>query len=354
MTKLFQRLVDRAAANIIHAQAQQQFYANQHREPAEFAMGDRVWVSTRYMQPRGSAKFQLRFIGPFTIVSKIAKVAYELDLPATMQMHSVFYLCLLQKDKPRPTKMLPPQGWEPAEEALKGTEPCYEVEPILYSLTRKGTEEYLLKWKGYLDEDVTWEPIQHLDRCKDLLRAIRAKRSLQRRRTYRELRSGPRCSVMSCNPTCELNDVSSPITCVVTSASSGANALVARRPQCMSNDRVHCMLDGKVLRASCSAHVEGWGMRGIEQRVMRMLDSLDTWCKNCGSAGRSPASTNARRLPLMPDGGTMCVGDAHVEFAGDESIDDARTEGSEETPTSLATEASPARGDKTKAFLSRG
>ncbi|KAL8439280.1 hypothetical protein Efla_003582 [Eimeria flavescens] len=30
MTKLFQRLVEHAAADIIHAQAQQQFYANQH------------------------------------------------------------------------------------------------------------------------------------------------------------------------------------------------------------------------------------------------------------------------------------------------------------------------------------
>ncbi|KAL8424412.1 hypothetical protein Efla_001014 [Eimeria flavescens] len=36
MTKLFPRLVDRPAANTIHTQTQQQFYAKQHRQPAEF------------------------------------------------------------------------------------------------------------------------------------------------------------------------------------------------------------------------------------------------------------------------------------------------------------------------------
>ncbi|KAL8427953.1 hypothetical protein Efla_003467 [Eimeria flavescens] len=41
MTELFQRLVDYAAANVIYARAQQQFYADQHRQPAEFAVGDR-------------------------------------------------------------------------------------------------------------------------------------------------------------------------------------------------------------------------------------------------------------------------------------------------------------------------
>ncbi|KAL8428445.1 hypothetical protein Efla_003261 [Eimeria flavescens] len=184
MTKLIQRLIHRAAASIIHAQAQQEVYANQHRQPAELTVGDRVWVSTRYMQPRGSAKLQPQFICPFTIVPKVETVAYKLDLLAPMQIHPVCHVCFLQKDKPRPTEMLPPQGREPAEEALKGTR--YEVEHILIGGTRNGLEEYLVKWKGYPDEDASWEPKQHLDRCKDLLRAFRANRTRLRRRTRRE------------------------------------------------------------------------------------------------------------------------------------------------------------------------
>ncbi|KAL8439657.1 hypothetical protein Efla_004565 [Eimeria flavescens] len=104
LTMLFQRLVDRAAANIVHAQAQQKFYANQHRQPAEFAVGDCVWMSNRHMQPHGRAKIRPWFIAPFTIVFKIGKVAYNLDLPASMQIHTVFMSAFSERTSPGPRR----------------------------------------------------------------------------------------------------------------------------------------------------------------------------------------------------------------------------------------------------------
>ncbi|KAL8425873.1 hypothetical protein Efla_007746 [Eimeria flavescens] len=89
----------------------------------------------------------------------------------------IFHICLLQKNKLSPTEMLPPAGWGPAEEASKGREPRYEV---------KWNLRICSEVEGYLDEDATWEPVQHLDRCKDLLRAFRANRTRQRRRTCRQ------------------------------------------------------------------------------------------------------------------------------------------------------------------------
>ncbi|KAL8439258.1 hypothetical protein Efla_005735 [Eimeria flavescens] len=85
MSKLLQRLVKRAAATIINAQAQQQSYPREPAAPAESA--------------------------------------------------------LRHRDKPRPMETLPPQGWEPAEDASEGAERRCEVERILDSRTRNGIKE---------------------------------------------------------------------------------------------------------------------------------------------------------------------------------------------------------------------
>ena len=186
MTKLFQQLVDRAAAHIRQAQLVQQHYANEHRREIQFQAGDKVWVSTKYMQPRGSSKFQARFIGPFTIISKVGKVAYKLELPPSMQIHPVFHVSLLQRDKPRPAEMMQTPGWEPVEIGAPDEDPEFEVEHLLDSRGSGKNEEFLVKWKGFPEESATWEPVRNLTGCKDLLRAFRATRTRQRRKKMQD------------------------------------------------------------------------------------------------------------------------------------------------------------------------
>ncbi|KAH9636166.1 hypothetical protein HF086_007118 [Spodoptera exigua] len=61
------------------------------------------------------------------------------------------------------------------ETSEASSEEEYVVEKVLDKRTVKGKVQYLLKWKGYKEEESTWEPVENLD-CEELIKTFEENR----------------------------------------------------------------------------------------------------------------------------------------------------------------------------------
>jgi hypothetical protein len=141
-------------------QKMKKFYNRKRLEGPTFREGDMVYVHrTNIKTTRPSDKLDYKKLGPFPVLRKISDVNYEIKLPETMKIHNIFHIALLEKA---------PDG-EPAEEGIEvlPVEPEYEVEKILENkVNNQGEERYLIKWKGYDENENTWEPPENLSNAK--------------------------------------------------------------------------------------------------------------------------------------------------------------------------------------------
>ena len=58
----------------------QKKYANTRHRDVEYAVGDKVLLSTKNLRLHGTRKFRDRFVGPFVVTECIGSTAYRLDL----------------------------------------------------------------------------------------------------------------------------------------------------------------------------------------------------------------------------------------------------------------------------------
>jgi hypothetical protein len=95
----------------------------------------------------GEEKLKPRFYGPYIVIRKIGKVAYELELPKGSKIHNVFHVSFLKKavgQEVRISEELPPLDEEGQlelvpEEVLKQRE---------RRLKSRVIRECLVRWRG--------------------------------------------------------------------------------------------------------------------------------------------------------------------------------------------------------------
>jgi hypothetical protein len=88
--------------NLTEAQNHMKQQADQHQTEREFAEGDMVFLRLQpYCQSsianRRSLKLAPGLCGPFRVLNRVGKVAYDLELPAASTVHPVFHVSCLKQ-----------------------------------------------------------------------------------------------------------------------------------------------------------------------------------------------------------------------------------------------------------------
>ena len=171
-----QAILEVARDSLLKAQESMQKYENRGRKEAVFNVGEHVFLSTvnlgnSYFSTT-SRKLRPAYCGPFLITAKESDYTYRLALPLPMKaLHPVFHAGLLWRAQPTPADMagrlgagveLPgPINLHPEEGVGDITTdaagaPVYVMEKVLSRRKSGNAYEYLIKWKGYGEEEASY------------------------------------------------------------------------------------------------------------------------------------------------------------------------------------------------------
>jgi len=145
------------------------FANRRRREEEEYRVGDLVLLSTKdlkwQMKGRRSEKLTEHFVGLYKVKGIVSSNAIELELPKSIRIHPVvnvsrvrFYKPQVEGQKKTPPKLVIIEGEEE-----------FEVEKIINKRTVRGKKKFLVRWKGYMVEEDTWENRENLENTKELV-----------------------------------------------------------------------------------------------------------------------------------------------------------------------------------------
>ena len=145
------------------------FADKKQREGEEYRVGDLVLLSTKdlkwQIKERRSEKLTKCFVEPYKVKGIISSNTIELELPKSIRIYPVVNISKVQLYKPQvegQKKILPKLV------IIEGVEE-FEVEKILNKRIVRGKEKFLVRWKGYMAEEDTWENRKNLENTKELV-----------------------------------------------------------------------------------------------------------------------------------------------------------------------------------------
>ena len=179
---------NRSTYSFTLSQQTKKSYADNHRLPSCFDIGDQVWLLRRHINSTQPCdKLDYRRLGPFRIIEKINDVTFRLDLPPQLQIHPVLHSSLLEPYQGNniPNRITPPPP--PIEVEAR---PEYEIAAILDSKIVRNKFYYLVDWLGYSPRERTWEPVENVVNARALIEDFHWQYPYDNARGTRRLKGG--------------------------------------------------------------------------------------------------------------------------------------------------------------------
>jgi hypothetical protein len=147
--------------NLKSAQSRQKSYADNRRK-LMFEVGDFVYLKVSSM--RGMKRFKVkgklspRYIGPFKILERKGKVAYQLELPDSLSdVHDVFHVSQLKKCLRVPEEQLPMEELNVNEDLTYSEYPVRILETSHRITRSKVINMCKVQWSQHSEDEATWE-----------------------------------------------------------------------------------------------------------------------------------------------------------------------------------------------------
>lgn len=147
--------------NLAKAQNRMKMYADRQRSNRQYQVGEKVFLKLQpYTQSsvanRPYPKLAFKYFGPYTVLARIGKAAYKLELPESSLIHPVFHVSQL---KPFCDNYSPVYTELPKLVDLSTTE-LVPKEVLARRLVKKGNTivpQVLVRWGDLPADTATWE-----------------------------------------------------------------------------------------------------------------------------------------------------------------------------------------------------
>ena len=144
--------------NLFHAQKLQKRAHNKGVKFKSYALGNKVWLNSKYIKIKQNQKLEVKFFGPFQILHPVEKQVYKLELPKKWKIHDIFHVPLLEQNITKKGQVK-----ETQLELDTGEKEEYKIEAIWDSAVYVRESEsgyllgfyYLVSWKEYPEEENT-------------------------------------------------------------------------------------------------------------------------------------------------------------------------------------------------------